>query len=308
MLVRYLAADPEDAWTSNRVLLVVLAALLGFVSAYILEIVKSRRTPRRALSWDVNIEEPQLRSRALGADRLKVSYQGHEVARIVTIRYTITNTGTLAVKNQFIRFRIPSDAKLLEREVDPPPEPELGVEDLTETDPRFTGPRYRVRKLDPDQSVSIFLVADGGSWHPWRGAVLHNDEDEVIYRRRDVAQSRDEGASLAVFLFCLLALLVTTVYTGLISLAIWLAGRFYLYNFAYYGIALGVTLVLTGWVAYLLTNGLRAMRSFARKITSVGSQPAELYAAGKASWFAYAPGGSIQVHQPPQSDSEEVNP
>jgi len=306
MLARYIAADPEDAWTSNRLLLVVLAALLGFVSAYILEVVKSRRTPRRVLSWDVNIDEPQLRSRALGPDRLRVSYLGSEVARIVTIRYTIANTGTLAVKNQLVRFRIPSDAKLLEREVDPAPEPELGVEDLTDKDPRFTGPRYKVGRLDPGQSVSIFLVADGGSWHPWQAAVLHNDDEEVTFRRREVSQRRDQGASLAIFLFSLLALLVATIYAGLISLVIWLTGRFYLYDFAYYGIVLGTTLILTAWAAYLLANGLHAMRSLARKMTSAGGQPAELYAAGKGSWFAYAPGGSIQVHQPPQGPPDEV--
>lgn len=283
----------------------VVAALLGFISGYLLEIVKSRRGPKTLLAWDLKIEQPELSYGAKQADRVKISYRGREVDRLVNVRYTITNTGNTSIKNQSVRFELPKDAKVLQREVDPIPEPELGVRDITDDDPAFTGFRYKIGQLDPGDAVSFAFAADGGAWHEWKGAKLHNEEANVVYQRRDVALQRDDQTHVGPFLFGLAAILIVTSLTGAASLAIWILSKFYLVELAYFGIIAALTVTFAATAAYLLSHARRATRSIAERWATLGHGEVSLTVGGGNSWFAYAPNGQIRIEPPTPAPGEE---
>ncbi|MFD6661322.1 hypothetical protein ACIODS_32865 [Micromonospora chalcea] len=300
MLPLYETAGAGDSsgWASNGLVLAVVAALLGFIGGYAIELVKSRRGPRTILSWDLKIEEPSLTYGAPQSDRIKVSYLGREVDRLVSVRCAVTNTGNLPIKSQFIRFAVPQDAEILRRETDPLPEPEMGVADLTGEDPAYPGPRYRIGHLDPGESVSFIIAADGGSWRDWNGVVLRNDENSVTYQRRDVAQRRDDQAHLGSFLFGIAAIFIITALAGTATLAIWIIGKFYLIEIVYFGLIVGVTIAAAASAAYLLSHARRATRSIAMSWIGSGRGQTSLVAGGGSSWFAYAPSGSIRIVMP----------
>lgn len=296
------AGQESSDWSSSKLVIPVVAALLGFVSGYLLEIIKTRRGPKTLLAWDLEVEQPELNYGAKRADRVKISYRGREVDRLVNVRYTITNAGNTSIKNQSVRFDIPEGAKILQRELDPIPEPELGVRDITDEDPAFAGPRYKIGQLDPGDSVSFAFAADGGAWRAWKGAKLHNEEADVVYRRRDVALQRDDQTHVGPFLFGLAAILIVTTLTGAASLAIWILGKFYLVELAYYGIIIILTVAFAAAAVYLLSHARRATRFIAERWANPGHGAVSLTAGGGDSWFAYAPNGEIRI-EPPTSNS-----
>ena len=296
------AGQESSDWSSGKLVVPVVAALLGFISGYLLEIVKSRRGPKTLLAWDLKVEQPELSYGAKQADQVKISYRGREVDRLVNVRYTITNAGNTSIKNQSVRFGLPKDAKILERELDPIPEPELGVRDITDEDPAFTGPRYKIGQLDPGDAVAFVFAADGGTWHGWKGAKLHNEETDVVYQRRDVALQRDDQTHVGPFLFGLAAILIVTTLTGAASLAIWILSKFYLVDLAYFGIIILLTVTFAAAAVYLLSHARRATRSIAERWATLGHGAVSLTAGGGNSWFAYAPNGEIRV-EPPTSDT-----
>jgi hypothetical protein len=295
------ASEGSADWSSSKLITPVIAALLGFVSGYFLEIVKSKRGSRTVLAWDLKIEQPELTYGATQAERIKISYRGREVDRLVSVRYTVTNAGNTSIKNQLVRFEFPQDAQLLQRELNPSPEPEMGVRDITGEDPDFLGPRYKIRHLDPGASVGFAFAADGGTWHSWKGAKLHNEDADVVYQRRDVALSRDDQTHVAPFLFGLAAILIVTTLTGAASLAIWIVGKFYITDLAFFGVIIFVTLLFAAAAAYLLSHARRATRSIARRWAAGGRGDATLTASGENSWFAYAPNGVVRI-APPKPD------
>ncbi|MEV4121986.1 hypothetical protein [Micromonospora sp. NPDC049645] len=275
------AAAEDSAFSTGKMVTPVVAALLGFASGYFLEIVKSKRGSRTILAWDLKVEEPKISYGATHADHIKISYRGHEVDRLVNVRYTLTNSGNTTIKAQTVRFDLPKDARVLQRELDPEPEPELGVRDITNQDPQFVGPRYKISQLDPGDSVTFALAADGGSWHNWKGALLRNEEHTVVYERRDVALHRDDQTHVAPFLFGLAAILIITTLTGATSLTIWILGKFYFTELAYLGIIILLTILFAATAAYLLSHARRATRSIAQRLAVGGHADASLAAHGE---------------------------
>lgn len=304
MLVDITAAEEVTDWSSNKLILVVSAALLGFFSGYVLELIKTRRTPRAVLSWDLRIDEPELGYGGDESTRIKISYLGREVSHLVTVRCTVTNTGNTSIKDQFVRFKIPPNAELLRRELDPVPEPEIGVMDLTDENPAFMGPRYKIGQLDRGESVSFAFAADGGSWRTRTGIVFRNEND-VVYQRRDTAQARDDQQHIAPFLFGLAVIGILTALTGAASLAIWIIGKFYLTEIAYFVIIIALTLLLAGAAAYLLTHARRAVRAIAATLAGAGRPGPSLTINGTSSWVAYAPDGVIRVKTPAADSPSE---
>ncbi|MFJ5599918.1 hypothetical protein ACIP95_18520 [Micromonospora parva] len=296
MLSFVIAATADDSpLSASKLAVPAFAALLGFVSGYLLEIIKSKRGSRTLLSWDLRVEEPEISYGAAQADRIKISYRGHEVDRLVNVRYTITNSGNTAIKNQIVRFVLPEDAKILQRELDPTPDPELGVRDITGQDPEFVGPRYKVAQLDPGDSVSFALAADGGSWRGWNGVKLRNEDAGIVYQRRDVALRRDDQTHVAPFLFGLASIFIVATLTGAMSLALWILGKFYWTELAYFGIIVMLTILFAAAAAYLLSHARRATRVIAQRLAAGARSDASLSAYGEKSWFAYAPNGSIRI-------------
>lgn len=296
MALLHAAAGPGDTgWTSNRLLLVVVAALLGFMSGYLLELYKGRKTPRRVLSWDLKIEEPKLIYRAANADRLKMSYNGRSVDRLVSVRYAVTNTGNTTIKDQYLRFDFPIGAEILEKDYDPAPPPEMGVADVTGEDPRYSGLRYKVGHLEPGQSVTFFFTANAGEWSDWKGVVPHNEEGGVHYQQRDVSQRRDDQEHIAPFLFGITALVVVTLLALALFVAFTIFGRLNLVEFAFFSIVIALTVLFAAGAANLLTHAFRATRAISAALSGLSAGGLRVQTFGENNFVAHSDNGVVRV-------------
>jgi len=296
MVILHAAAEPGNTdWTSNRLFLVVVAALLGFSSGYLLELYKGRKAPRKILSWDLKIEEPKLIYRAANADRLKMIYNGRSVDRLVSIRYAVTNTGNTRIKDQYLRFDFPSGAEILEKDYDPLPPPEMGVVDVTGEDPRYPGLRYKIGHLEPGQSVAFFFTANGGEWTDWKRVVPHNEEGDVHYQQRDVSPRRDDQEHIAPFLFGITALVVLTLLALALYVAFMIFSNLYLIDLAFFSIVIALTVLFTAGAANLLTHAFRATRAIAAALSgrATGGLRVETY--GENNFVAHSNNGGVHV-------------
>lgn len=210
----------SSVWNSAYSL-AVFTAILGFIAAVITQRFQDRRSPRKGISWDVTIERPASLKKD-DHNRIGISYNGRPVADLVQVRVLIENTGNTVVKNEYLRFELPSQATLLEMSPDPTPEPELGVEEVDE--PPFSRPLrpidsqpdriYRIGHFEAGQIVSFLIVTDGGAWNTWDDIHPYNEDGGVPFQQRDIARAREDAEEVLPFIrmvtaFLLLAILVS---------------------------------------------------------------------------------------------------
>jgi hypothetical protein len=202
----------SSAWNSSYSL-AVFTAILGFIFAVIAQRIQNRRTPRKAISWDADIARPAQLEK--GRDRrIGISYNGIPVEDLFQAKIHIENTGNTLVRNQYIRFRMPAGAKLLELEPNPAPEPELDVRDVSEEASRGLIPaqrRYRIGHFEAGQKVSFLIVTDGGAWAGWDDIHPFNDEGGVDFQPRDIARAKEDAEEVQPFIRNLAAFLLLTI-------------------------------------------------------------------------------------------------
>jgi len=154
----------SSAWNSSYSL-AVFTAIYGFIFAIIAQRIQNRRTPHKAISWDAEIERPA-RLKKDEDGRIGISYNGTPVQDLFQVKIKIENTGNTLVRNEYVRFRMPDEAKILEISPYPAPEQELGV---SEDDSIVLTPmerRYKIGHLEAGQRVSFLIVTDGGARPP----------------------------------------------------------------------------------------------------------------------------------------------
>lgn len=200
----------SSAWNSSYTL-AVFTAICGFIVALIAQRIQDRRAPRKAVSWDAEIERPARLER--DQDRIGISYNGIPVQDLFQVRIRIENTGNILVKNEYIRFRMPTEAKLLEMAPDPVPEQELDVSRDQNPSLGQAERRYRIGHLEAGQSVGFLIVTDGGAWATWHDIHPYNEEGNVLFQRRDIARAKEDAEEVQPFIrnlaaFLLLAILV----------------------------------------------------------------------------------------------------
>jgi hypothetical protein len=190
--------------------LAVFTAICGFIVAVIAQRVQDRRNPRKAVSWDAEIERPARLGK--GEDRrIGISYNGTSVKELFQVKIRVENTGNTLVKDEFIRFRMPEGATLLEMAPDPTPEQELGVsEDRNPTLSQMER-RYKIGHLEAGQKVSFLIVTDGGAWSTWRDIHPYNAEGNVLFLQRDIARAKEDAEEVQPFIRNLAALLLLTI-------------------------------------------------------------------------------------------------
>jgi hypothetical protein len=184
----------------NRYVLAVFTAACGFGFALILERVRNRRVPRKAISWDTSIDKPPRFQSKDKPSKVGISYDGIRVEDLTQIYLRFENRGNTVIKNQYIRFKFPQEAKILEIAFDPTPERELDV--VEAPDPNFDvmEKRYRIGHLEAGQSVGLRVAADGGDWSGWSDIHPFNEEGNVLFQRRDVARAREDEEEVEPFI------------------------------------------------------------------------------------------------------------
>ncbi|MFI5496993.1 hypothetical protein [Actinoplanes sp. NPDC051859] len=276
---------------TDKMLLAAVSATLGFASSFAIEQVKSRKAPRKELSWSRTIEEPKLKYGAQQVDQLQISFDGARVERPVIIRCTVTNSGNETVKGQVIRFPRVDGAQILEYGIDPVPKREMGVIPLHDD---FDGDvQFRIGHLEPKERVAFYLIADGGRWGNAE-VVLHNPDGGVKIRREDGAQARDEKAHVIKFFFGIVSLLVTTMLIALAALCMWLLSKFSLSEVGFVVSVAGLTVLFVAVGVGLLRTTKPAFRAIVAWSAST-PQSGGTYINGQGAFIADG-GASVQIH------------
>jgi len=134
------------------------------------------------------------------ASKIGVSYDGITVKELVQIYIRFENTGNTLIEDQYIRFRFPEQARILDVDLDPKPEQELGVIEILEPALGAMERRYKVGHLEAAQSVRFRIASDGGAWPGWSDIHPFNEEGGVLFLRRDVARQKEDEDEVGPFI------------------------------------------------------------------------------------------------------------
>lgn len=207
-----LAQNPQLADTLlNKYGLALFAAILSGLAAYItgtrLEAKKSNKTLKQ-LSWDMDVNTQLVEINDELKDKVQVHYKDKPVKKLTTVAFRITNTGGAPVLKQFVRFHFPDRADMLSVTLDPRPEPELDVSEVTKDVPPGNR-RFRIGHLEPGQSVGFRFVSDGGDWSGWDRIHLTSEEGGVALEPRSVSRVKADKEHVRPFVLQAVLLVLT---------------------------------------------------------------------------------------------------
>jgi hypothetical protein len=188
---------------TEKILLLIGGALVGFLSTYALDRIKTRREPTKRLSWDASVRRALIEVSDDIKSKVRFLYEGTQIATLTHIRCTITNTGNRVVKDHVLRFPFPTEVKVLEHYLDPVPEHELGVARIEDSPEGHF--RYRIGHLERNEAVVFNFVTAGGELGEWQPH-SRNAEGDVDFQRRDVTGVKQDQDHLFPFLMILLLL------------------------------------------------------------------------------------------------------
>ncbi len=124
------------ALLNSKYLELLVAAILGFLFALLLEFLKRRAGPRDSLVWSLDRESTSFDVDRDVRDNLEVRYRDRPVGDLTWARFSVHNTGNTLVRDLELRFALPEGAVLHDLGPKSTPAPEAGVVEL---DPAISG-------------------------------------------------------------------------------------------------------------------------------------------------------------------------
>ncbi|TDD08583.1 hypothetical protein E1181_06435 [Saccharopolyspora terrae] len=277
----------------------IITGLLAYLTGVRLEARKNKKALKQ-LSWDMDVDSSLVEVKEELRGQVQVRYGEETVRDLTTVTFRIVNTGGAPVFNEFVRFAFPSDAKVLEAALDPVPEPELDVSEVTDSDTPPGSRRFRIGHLEPGQSVQFRFISDGGDWANWTDIHPKNEEGGVAFERGDVSRVKEDQEHVRPFV-------VQAVLLTLSQLVLSLSSGFYIDG----------VIQLVRIVATLLIGGL--MLPHLLPVARIVERVAVRYATGGGesmnSLGRVEPGGTVLqagsvsggvVVHPGRTDSEEA--
>ncbi|MEV0679372.1 hypothetical protein AB0I60_22900 [Actinosynnema sp. NPDC050436] len=254
----------QESWLASpvveKVLLVILGAVLGFLSSYALDRQKAKREPHRQISWEAVVEQALIEVSRDIKGKVHVTYDGTAVQALTHVTCKVVNTGNQVIKDHELRFSFPRGVRLMEHYLAPRPDPELGVEpvDVGSLDGRPQC-KYRIAHLQRGEEVTFNFVTAGGELGEWQPKSFNKDDD-VDFQRRDVVRVKQDQEHLQPFL--VLALLAVALPPALA-----------LFDFGYFS-DIGVFLVRVGLLGALIPHVRPLVRIVNGLITARLAPPA----------------------------------
>lgn len=194
----------EQLWAisglTEKIALALIGGVIGFLASYFLDRIKAHREPRRRISWDATTQRALIEVSPGIRSKVRVLYEESEVTKLTHLRCTVVNSGNRVIKDHQVRFPMPNGARLLEEYLDPPPDPELGVELLgKDTIDGATQCRYHIAHLERNESITFNFVTAGGEFRDWRPRSF-NKEGDVEFQRRDASFDKEDQEHVPPFL------------------------------------------------------------------------------------------------------------
>jgi NADH:ubiquinone oxidoreductase subunit 3 (subunit A) len=184
----------------------VLPAILGFVSAILLDLYKSSREKKKRLSYSTNTN-PKV-------DTIKITETGGHVkyeSDIALADFIVENTGNKILKGQYIRLASPEGTKILDVKYSPEPEREMefkvNADNLKANEYACT-----IGYIKPKQKVGFHLLIENPqnssiTLSPHHKSSTDNDED-VIFDSGLKNKADDDKEIIRTFLVLVLIFII----------------------------------------------------------------------------------------------------
>jgi hypothetical protein len=210
----YLAKGSSSSTIGGDAIIAVLAAVLGFASAYAINQIQRRQEPRKQLSWALQTEHAQLQVSTEIEKRVSVLYRDTRVKNLTAATYVISNTGNRAVMNERIRFNFGDQADVLEHSPYPAPEPELRVVQVDDHGLSNLDFVYSVGQLEVGEQVKFLFVLQSLHSITPPGPHATNPDGNVPFIRRGTERTVADQEHLRPFFIGLLAFIALPLILG----------------------------------------------------------------------------------------------
>jgi hypothetical protein len=189
--------------TTGKISFLVLTAVLGFVSAWVLAQINRKKEPHKQISWDMDVERGLVAVSPSIREHVKVLYEDRLIDNLCVVRFRAANTGNRVIKNQYIRFKFSEQTTILDEGPDPLPSRELGIEHELVPDLSRNETRYLIKHFESGQEVAFLFVVAGKDAgppipYPW------NDEGDVDFAPRGAARVTEDVEHVKPFAFWVL--------------------------------------------------------------------------------------------------------
>lgn len=196
------SAATKESWLDSptgKISILLLTALAGFMSSYLLERIKRRNQPHKQLSWEISSEQGLVSVSPSIREQVQILFRDNHVENLHAYNFRVTNSGNTVVKNQYIRFQFSASTTILEHGPDTSMPRELGMELIANPVLPPHEIRYLIRHLEVSQEAKIlFLVAGSDVQQPVPYPL--NEEGDVRFVRRDIAKVTEDAEHIRPFI------------------------------------------------------------------------------------------------------------
>jgi len=184
----------------EKFILVLVGALLGFLSNYLLAKRKERKETKE-LSYELDVKEAIIRGDSPIKNHISLQYKNNTIDNLTFVSCIVKNTGQNVIKDENIRFEFTSkDCQILEDYFDPTPQPELAVISETVELERLRFERkYKIGHLVKEKEVKFNFVVGGAN--PQLKIHDKNPTGDVKFNEKSINIKKSEANTLKNFFF-----------------------------------------------------------------------------------------------------------
>ncbi|KND31575.1 hypothetical protein IQ63_25800 [Streptomyces acidiscabies] len=190
----------------QNLVVAVVGTVVGVLGTVAIERVKMRREPVKRLSWEAEVHNAMVSTDDSIRQRLRLSYNGVSIDGLSSIEFRVENTGNRVVKDEQLRFRLPTGAQVIEATPTSAPEREMGVVRRPEREQDAGEVVFSVAQLERGQTLALRLSVSAPDVSGWK-VFAHNDEGDVEFHERSAARRKQDREHVPTF-FTLAFLLV----------------------------------------------------------------------------------------------------
>jgi hypothetical protein len=195
--------------TYGKIISAIIGALIAFLANY-LSTRRKEKKEKKVLSYEITFNEAISRNESPIKEHISLTYRNNNIQNLTFISCVIKNTGQLVVKDEELRFEFAgsNDTQILEYYLDPKPEPELGVVEITtRSKNKDLECKYKIGHLVKNQEVKFNFIVSGSS--PEIKIHDFNPSGDVIFNERGINRKLDQQEQVRkfvhvnIFLACL---------------------------------------------------------------------------------------------------------
>lgn len=187
--------------TLSKIVFLLIAALIGFISSYSLDKIKRHREPRRRISYDLALGTGMASVPTELTEKVAVTFGGQRIeGQLFEVRARVSNSGNQVVKNQFLRFSFPVGSTILDTYLINEVRPEFGIEEAPLENQNARDHRWLLGHLEKGEFAEFGMLVAAREAAPPE-VIGHNEEGGVELKSVAAAAREDDATHVEPFLY-----------------------------------------------------------------------------------------------------------